>query len=134
MFLFFALSPFCPKFLSVPRQTTPPFPPRLFFEYLSSCGRILPALAHRWSQIKKARRRFMQLGNEKDPLLVFFFSAVHFVSLFSTSGSFDSCRKCSSPTNVFSEAGFYKSVCPSVCLSLFLSCLSVVKSNFWWMQ
>lgn len=89
-----------------------------FFFWSSSadvaCGRILPALAHRRSQIKKAPWRFMRLGNENDSSLVFF-PDVHFVSLFSTSGSSDSCRKCSSATKVFSEAGFCLSVCHSSC-------------------
>lgn len=40
MFLFFVLSPFCPKFLSVRRQTTGPFPPRLFLSS-SSFGHLL---------------------------------------------------------------------------------------------
>lgn len=103
------------------------FPTTLVFEYFFfwsssadvGCGRILPALAHRRSQIKKKHRGVLCGWEMKKRFIACFFSAVHLFSLFSTSGSSDSCRKCSSATKVFSEAGF---LCLSVTLPVLFQC------------
>lgn len=129
MFLFFVLSPFCPEFLSVRRQTSAPFPPRFFLSSSSSFGHLLQMSAAggsylRWliGGVKLKKHRCVLCGWEIRKIRCLFFSAVHFVSLFSTSGSSDSCRKCSSATKVFSEAGFYTSVCLSVTLPVLFEC------------